>query len=184
MHLKLVTPLLLVAVVLWSIYRRVRRNVGRQPVQARRLQFRIGVLAVVGALVLFAAAREPRLVGALVGGMACGALLAYVSLQRTKFEFTEQGRFYTPHTYIGLLITALFLGRVLYRIVFMQQYGSGHLYGPAGAPGSGPFGAAQRSPLTLATFGVVVGYYILFNIGVLRRIQAPALPGTNDAPIL
>ena len=180
---KLITPLLLGAVVLWGIYRRVQRNVGRQPVQVRRLQIRIGVLAVVGVLVLFPAAREPSLVGALVGGMACGALLAYISVQRTKFEITEQGRFYTPHTYIGLLITALFLGRVLYRLAFMQMYGSGHPYGPAGAASPEPFGAAQRNPLTLATFGVVVGYYIFFNIGVLRRSRAAVLPGTNDVPI-
>src|SRR6202043_563969 len=105
---KLITPFLLSAIVVWAVYRRVRRNFGRQPVNPGRMQFRIGVLAVIGALMLFFAARQVELLGAAAGGIVCGAALGYFGLRHTKFDVTPQGRFYTPHTYIGLFVTALF----------------------------------------------------------------------------
>jgi hypothetical protein len=32
-----------------------------------------------------------------------------------------------------------------------------------------PFAAFQRSPLTLAIFGVLIGYYVFYYAGVLRE---------------
>jgi cbb3-type cytochrome oxidase subunit 3 len=91
---------LLSIAVVWAIYRRVRRNFGRQPVNARRLQVRIGVFAVLGALVLFGSVVDMALLGALIGGIACGATLAYFGLQNAKFEVTAQGAFlYTAYLY-------------------------------------------------------------------------------------
>jgi sterol desaturase/sphingolipid hydroxylase (fatty acid hydroxylase superfamily) len=86
--LKVITLFLLSIVVVWTIYRRARRNFGRQPVNARRLQVRIGVFAVLGALVLFGSVADMALLGALIGGIACGATLAYFGLQHATFEVT------------------------------------------------------------------------------------------------
>ncbi len=38
---------------------------------------------------------------ALIGGLVCGTVLAYVGLRHTRFELTPEGRFYTPHTSSG-----------------------------------------------------------------------------------
>jgi len=105
---KFVTPLLLAAVVVFFVYRRVRRNFGRQLVSERRLKFRVIVLALVGALILIGSLQHPLVLGALAGGVAAGIGLAMIGLHHTKFEASSEGRFYIPHTYTGLLVTALF----------------------------------------------------------------------------
>jgi cytochrome b561 len=84
---------------------------------------------------------------------------------------TPEGRFYTPHTYIGLAVTALFVGRLLYRVVMLNQ---GLLTAPP--PGGNPLAVYERSPLTLAMFGAIVGYYVLYYVGVLQKIRQGASP--------
>jgi len=161
---KLVTPMLVAAFVAWAIYRRVRRNIGRQRVQPMRMRSRIVLLGVVGALALATSARNMELFAAMAAGIAGGAALAWLGLRHTKFEITEQGNFYTPHTWIGLAVSALLLGRIAYR--FMVVYPVAHAASQAGA---NPFAAYQKSPLTLAIFGVVVGYYVAYYSGVLVK---------------
>jgi len=138
-----------------------------------RLRLRIGVLAVVGALILVTAAANTNLLGSMLGGIACGAVLATVGLRHIRFEITPEGRFYTPHTYIGLFISALFIGRILFR--YLTLYGNPQSMAQGG---SNPFGQYQRSPLTLAIFGVLVGYYILLSLGVLRKSREIAVPAS------
>jgi hypothetical protein len=138
-----------------------------------RLRLRIGVLAVVGTLILATSAANTNLLAAMLGGIACGAVLATVGLRHTRFETTSEGRFYTPHTYIGLFVSALFIGRILFR--YLTLYGNPQSMAQVGA---NPFGQYQRSPLTLAIFGVLVGYYVLFNLGVLRKSRDVALPAS------
>jgi hypothetical protein len=174
MDQKLIFPFVMGAFVLWVIYRRVRRNIGRQPVSAGRMQFRVGMLAVVGVLIAFGAVRDMSLLGALLAGVAGGVALGWFGLQHTKFEATAQGNFYTPHTYIGMAVSVLLLGRIAYR--FLAVYPSMHA---AAQADQNPFAAYQKSPLTLAIFGVVVGYYIFYYIGVLRTSKSLP-PATSD----
>jgi hypothetical protein len=39
-----------------------------------------------------------------------------------------------------------------------------------------PWAAYQHNPLTLAIFGLVVGYYVYYNIGILRRSRELGTP--------
>lgn len=162
-------PLGLAVLVVWLIYRRLRRNFGRQPVQERRLYARAVVLMLLSVLMVVSAATDMRLMGALLAGIAAGALLGYFGLRHTKYETTDGARYYTPHTYIGLVVTALLFGRIAYRVA--QQYPGMHA---AMRADEDPFASFQRSPLTLAIFGVLVGYYVVYNIGVVRRSRALA----------
>jgi hypothetical protein len=174
---KLIAPILFAALVVWGILRRVRRTVGRQSVHAGRIWLRIGMLTLVGGLVIASSvARNTEALAALTAGLACGAALAYVGLRHTKFEVTPEGRFYAPHTYIGLAVTALFLGRLLYRF-FCLFYGANVVIGT----NQDLAVAYQRNPLTLGIFAVLVGYYVLFYAGVLFRTRAAALPMRDDA---
>jgi cytochrome b561 len=116
------------------------------------------------------------LLGALLAGFACGAALGYFGLQHTKFEATAQGRFYTPHTYIGLFVTALFLSRIVFR--FLAVYLDPHA---AAQPNQNLFDAYHKSSLTWAILGVLIGYYVLFYSGILRRSRGLALPATDTA---
>lgn len=174
MNPQFVTTALLAGFVTWVVYRRVRRNFGRQPLSAPRLYIRTAILAVIGALMLVASVRNLDLLGALAAGAAGGAVLGYFGLRHTTFEATAEGRFYTPHTYFGLLVTGLLLGRLLYRFLTVYQDAQAVVQ-----PGQSPFASFQRSPLTLGIFGLLIGYYLVFNVGVLRKVREPATAATG-----
>jgi hypothetical protein len=67
---QLIAPLVMAAVMIWAMYRRVRRSFGPQRVQPGRLVFRAGILFLVGAALLIFALHDPSLYGSLVGGLA------------------------------------------------------------------------------------------------------------------
>lgn len=159
-------PLLVTALVLWALYRRVRRSFGRQAVNRARLCSRAAILGLLAALLLSTLWRDSALLMTLLGGVLCGALLALLGLRHTRFEATPEGRFYTPHAYVGLLILALFVGRLIFR--FLVLYGHRGTIVPAG---SDPLALYRDSPMTLALFGLLIGYYVLYNLGVLRRAR-------------
>jgi hypothetical protein len=163
MDQKVLFPILTAGFVVLMIARRVARNIGRQPLRPGYMQFRIGLLSLIGVLFAIAALRDISLFGALAAGAAAGAVLGWFGLQHTKFEATAEGKFYTPHTYIGLAVSALLIARLAYR--FLTVYPAMQT---AAHDDQNPFAAFQRSPLTLAIFGVLIGYYVFYYVGVLR----------------
>ncbi len=177
---KLITPILMAAVVLFAIYRRVRRTIGRQPFQPRRMQIRMIVLGVFGAIALAFSLRDMEVGGAMVAGLVGGAALGLFGVRYTKFETTPEGQFYTPHTYIGLFVTLLFLGRLAYRfIVLMPTINAG------AQVDANPYASFQKSPLTMAIFGIVIGYYIAYYGAVIREMRKTtpvALPAVGGPP--
>jgi hypothetical protein len=172
---KAITFLLGAVFVAWAIYRRIRRNIGRQPVRPRRMQVRIVILALAALLVSTRSLHSPELGGALLAGLLGGAALGFIGLRHTKFESTEEGSFYTPHTYIGVSVSALLLARLAYR--FVALYPAAQAAAQADAD---PFASYQKSPLTLAIFGIVVGYYVLYYAGILMKARSPT--GSTDHP--
>ena len=154
-------PALVLPFLAWRIYRRFHRNVGRQVLHPRRLITGIVIFALIAVLLLAVCAFSPRLLAGLGGGLALGLPLAWWGLSLTRFEIDDTGRrFYTPNTYIGVALTLLLAGRVLYRV--------GVLYfsDPAVTAAAPTF---MQSPLTLLLIGVTSGYYIAYNAGVLRH---------------
>ena len=100
-------------------------------------------------------AQFPKILLALAGGLFLGALLGLVGLKLTKFETTEQGHFYTPNTHIGIGLSVLLAGRVLYRLFFFNTDNPS-----PNAP------QAFQSPLTMLCFGLIAGYYLVYYIGL------------------
>lgn len=172
---RVVTPYLITALIVWALYRRVRRSIGRQRVQEKRMWVRIGIFILIAILIAATVARDVDLLGVLGAGVVCGAALAYVGLRYTKFEITSQGRFYTPHAYIGLVIAALFVIRFLYR--FLGAYDG---TAPPAAAGQSVVAIYQHSPFLLAAFGAVVGYYVPYYLGVLQRTKPSATLGPES----
>lgn len=174
MNPKLIGPLLFGVVIALFLYLRIRRNFGRQAVNTARLTLRASVLCLLGALLGAAIWRQYPLVEALAAGVLGGALLGLIGLRYTRFEATDQGRFYTPHTYIGVLVLALFVGRLVYRLA-LASAGAPAMPAAAGAPN--PLAIYERNPLTLTIIGLPIGYYVLYNLGVLRKSRALAAGG-------
>lgn len=165
---RLVTPYLIAALIVWSLYRRMRRSFGRQRVRDGLMWGRIGIFTVVLVLIGIQVAPDRDVLGALLAGIACGSVLGYVGLKYTKFEVTPQGRFYTPHAYIGIAVTALFVGRLLYDYLGMAN---GML--PGAVAGQDLASLYRHNPLTLVILGTLVGYYVVYYLGILRRTRSP-----------
>jgi cytochrome b561 len=128
-------------------------------------------LLLIGALLLARAAMGLQAGLAVAAGLGSGVALAWLGLRLTTFETTPQGRFYTPHGGIGLALSALLLGRLAYRFFVIAP-----VLQDAHEAGMNPFAAFQRSPLTLAIFALLIGYYVTYYAGILLRSGAQAEP--------
>lgn len=158
------TPSTIALVVLlplfvWRIHARFRRMVGRQRLSRVRPWITLVIFPTLVALVALASHLHPERLWWLAAGLAGGSILAVYGLRLTRFEPTPQGLFYTPNAHLGIALSLLFVARVLYRIV--EVYGLRSSTSPSAAD-------FVRSPLTLAVFGLLAGYYIAYAIGLLR----------------
>ncbi len=157
-------PALVVPLILFGVYRRLRRTFGRQPIQPKRKMLRITLLSAIGAALTISAWHDPGLFEAALAGLALGAAFGGLGLRLTQFEGTAEGKFYTPNVYIGGVLTAVFLGRLVYRFIAVpqaMQAAAQH------APDANPFASFQTSPLTLGIFTMLVGYYVTYYVGIL-----------------
>src|SRR5574337_756252 len=83
--------LLIAAVILFILYRRFRRILGRQRLRPKRMIFRIVVLAVICLLVLASPFRGLASDSAALGGAVIGIALGLWALMHTKFESSAAG---------------------------------------------------------------------------------------------
>jgi hypothetical protein len=150
-----VVPVLFGGLIAWGIYRRVRRNIGRQQLRPRRITFSIVVFSLVSLLFIGMSLQQLHLMLGIVGGLVLGVMLGFVGLRLTRFETNAEGHFYTPNTHIGVALSLLFAGRMLYRLWVFRDATTA-----AGHPP--PF----QSPLTFFIFGLIAGYYIVYFIGI------------------
>jgi uncharacterized membrane protein YidH (DUF202 family) len=155
-------PALVIPFVAWRIYRRVRRNIGRQQLRPKRIKIGIVIFSVLTLLIGGATLTYPPSLAALTGGLLVGVPLAMAGLRLTRFEQTAEGDFYTPNTYIGVTLTLVLVGRMVYRGLV--------LFGASSVGGTMP-PQLFRSPLTLFVFGLTAGYYIAFYAGVLTHVH-------------
>lgn len=152
----------LVPLVAWRLYSRVRRLIGRQRSRTWRHWTAAVMFPLLAAMLALGAARSPLALGMLAGGLAVGAGLGLWGLRLTRFEATAEGFFYTPSAHIGIALSLLLAARIAWRL-FEVRAGV--------AAGGNPDFA--RSPLTLAVFGTLAGYYATYAVGLIRwRISA------------
>ncbi len=160
----------------WGIYRRVRRNIGRQPLRQNRSIVRLVILCLASLIVIAVGLLfNPLILAGFGGGLLPGILLGFLGLKLTRFETTDEGHFYIPDTRIGVGLSVLLVGRVIYRMIVLQ--------GAMESPGHHP--PAGQSPLTYLIVGLTFGYYIVYSIGLIihahdKNKQQNAVPPGNS----
>src|SRR5262249_16540622 len=117
-------PFLVAALFVFLIYRRFRRNFGQQPLRPIRIQIRIPLLIIVGGLLLPTVFRSTAFLLAMLAGVAAGVGLAVWGGSRTRYLRISNQLYYVPHTYTGVAVSLLFLGRLVYRVI--QVYTTAH----------------------------------------------------------
>jgi hypothetical protein len=167
----LLVPLGVTALVAWRFYSRVRRNIGRQRLSKVRPWITVSVFPTILVLLAARSFGQPLPLEVMAGGVALGIGLGLLGHRLTQFEQTSSGLFYTPNAHIGVALSAVFLGRVIYRLA--QLYGSAPT---AGAPPN----MYSQSPLTLAILGTLAGYYVTYAIGLLRWRRHALASGYRD----
>jgi len=166
-----VAPIALLALLLpWSIYRRIRRNFGRQPLSPLRQKFRVGVKATIFTLIALGPLAEQQwlAVAAMAAGAALGVALSVYGLRHTRFEQADGAQFYVPNPYIGLTLSALLMARLAWRLWQLWP-----VLSQPGATLPPAFGGTV-GPLTLLMIGALLAYYGAYYLGILRHAASPA----------
>lgn len=151
--------LVLLPLLAWRVYSRFRRMIGRQRLSRVRPWITLTIFPALVALLAYAAQSHVERLGWLVGGLMIGALLAVYGLRLTRFEPTPQGLFYTPNVHLGIVLSLLFVGRIVYRLLEVYAIDT------TAPPSTADF---VRSPVTLALFGLLSGYYMAYAAGLVR----------------
>ena len=153
--------LIIIPLVVWRMYSRIKRNIGRQTLSKVRPFITMAIFPLLAVLLGWQALGHgrPELLYALAGGIVGGAVLGYYGIRHTIFEATPQGLFYTTNAHIGIALSVLLIGRLLYRLFVMYSAN------PYAQTAPDDFAA---SPLTLGIFGLLAGYYVTYAVGLTR----------------
>jgi len=165
-----VSALIPTAFVFFIMYRRVRRNFGRQKLNRSYMIFRMVVLCLVGALMLIPTFFLRELAVMTLIGSVIGVGLAIWAAKHTRFLREDGVLYYLPHSYTGMVVTALFVGRIAYRVFVMSQPHA--VITSDFRPGMGDFdylGGFYHNPWTRLVFFILIGYYLYYYWYVLHE---------------
>ncbi len=171
MEITTVLLLVLVPLLVWRIYSRLKRTLGRQHSQLwRHWAAAIAFPLMIGTLAI--GARQDLLALSCLGaGTIAGVWLGIWGIKLTRFENTDKGHFYTPNRHLGVAVPMLFIARLLYR--GLELYLISRQAIPASAQDF------TTSPLTVLVFGLLAGYYSAYGWGLVRWRQPTVKPGAN-----
>jgi hypothetical protein len=163
-------PYLIAGLAVLLIFRRFRRSFGRQRVLPVRMRIRIGILLALGCSLLPVALQSGHFLVAEVAGVMAGIALGVWGAQRTRYRIYDGQLHYLPHTYTGVAVSLLFIGRLVYRMV--ELYSMNRVSGAGGelveSPGFPP-PTMLKSPFTVGLLFVVIGYYVCYYSIVLWK---------------
>ena len=185
-------PFLFAALIVFAVYRRLRRSFGRQLLRPGRMVLRIVLITLVGSALLPMALLSAQYLWAEIAGAALGIGLGLWGAERTRFVTHGGQLHYVPHTYTGIAVSLLFLGRLAFRAV--QAYAgvqtphaaAGGAYVADAPDPSLAFAPASmvRSPLTVGIFFVLAGYYLWYYGSVLwksKHLKAEDIEAASPA---
>ncbi len=159
----------LAGVVLLSVALRYRAGTARR--QARRWVAKLNVWMTSFSAVFFLS--FTLLISFWIGsafrfaliGMCFGGLLGLLGLAMTRWESQRDGLFYTPNRWLAVLVTLAIVARLVYGWWRATHSGSS-------APGNQhSLITASATQLSLAVAAGLIGYYLVYSIGVRLRME-------------
>jgi len=163
-----IVPYVIAVLAVLLIYRRLRRNFGIQPLRPVRMWIRIGILVLLACSLLPAALSSAQFLLADVAGLIAGVALGVWGARRTRYERRGAKLYYIPHTYSGIAVSLLLVGRLVYRMAVLYSLNRGTA---SGADTLQELGSPKmfHSPMTVGLLFVVIGYYVCYLGWVLWK---------------
>lgn len=162
-----ITLLIFIPLIVWRLYSRYRKLVGKQHVRPGKLWASVIFFPLLFILMGFASKQNETAALCLLGGGAAGIVLSFIGHKLTKFENDNGVLSYTPNSYIGLGLMIVFVTRIAYRFFQVSEMTQ---QDPAAMQQLG------SNPLTMLVLGLLICYYASYSIGILlwRRNQLGA----------
>jgi hypothetical protein len=99
-------------------------------------------------------------------GLGCGAILGLLGLALTRWETHDEEVFYTPSRWLALVVTLAIAARFVY-----GWWRATHFANNTIAPGDQHWMiTASGTQLSLAVAAGLIGYYLVYSIGVRLRL--------------
>lgn len=166
--LLLLLPLAVIALMPLVLVQRYRAGSARRLARPWLATVNLAGMIVSAAFFLIGAAVAnvwvPNALLSAVGGLGLGAALGSVGLWLTRWDDTARSLHYTPNRWLVLAITFVVAGRVLYG--FWRGWMA---WGATGQDTS--FVAAFGVAGSLGAGATVLGYYLVYAIGLRRRVS-------------
>jgi hypothetical protein len=99
-------------------------------------------------------------------GMACGGILGLLGLAMTRWERKSEGLFYTPSRWLALLVTLAIAARFIY-----GWWRATHSDSSSAPTGQHWLMTASGTQLSVAVAAGLIGYYLVYSIGVRLQIM-------------
>ncbi|MGG3467553.1 hypothetical protein ABES02_08745 [Neobacillus pocheonensis] len=169
MHQPTYSIIIIGALILFSIFRRVRRTIGWQKLNQGKLLFRTILFLAIGLIFLGVGVAHPINLISDILGIVIGIILAYYGAGMTKFEKRNESWYFLPNIWIGSLVTAIFFARLIYRIYGIYSLESLGKLQEGQANSFQNIGSITGNSWTSGLMLIMFAYYALYYIIILRK---------------
>src|ERR1700740_553575 len=107
---------LVILLIAWRLYVRVKRLVGRQKSKVWRHWIAAILFPLLIVVIALPAMRHAEAIATLGAAVVIGIALGVLGLKTTRFETTPLGYYYTPNTHLGIALSLLIVARIAYRV--------------------------------------------------------------------
>ncbi|UGQ46872.1 hypothetical protein [Massilia endophytica] len=172
MELTTLALLVLIPLLVWRIYSRLRPLFARQ--ESLMWKHWVGaagfpLLVLISAIATF---RDVLALSCLGAGVLAGGWMGRYALSKTRIETHGIRYFFTPNARFGMVICLLFAARILSIGIELYMNRQSDFPKPLTRE------MVLLHPLTMASFGLLAGYFAYYSIGMLRwRRAQPPMPG-------
>lgn len=175
--------IIIVLLVLFGLYRRVRRTVGFQYLHRGRLTTRVVIFAILAVIILAFGALDPKSYISDAIGLVLGGIIAFVSARTTKFEIRNGRWGYLQHLWIGIGLIVIFIGRLAFRFLEVSQDVT-KIQQQQTVTQNQTAAQSFSDPWTAGVFMLLVAYYIGYFVFLLRKareLENQAQPLVEDS---
>lgn len=147
--------------IIYRVYLRVRRTIGWQQMNPRKMRIWLVVFSIIGLLFLVQGVFHVDTLISDLAGILIGVIVAYYGTILTHIEQRDGHWYYRPNNWVGSLVTFLFIGRIIYRLYDMYMQSS--------QGGLANMGFNANSSWTSGLLLIMFAYYFVYYLNLLRK---------------